>query len=179
MERVKTVATSLRRLTKLQYLNLTGKSIYPQNTLEQDAKKMCSLNEKDNEAVAVTEQLKNRMNRFLDLGNYIGDDGIVAVAEGLLNAVNLQCLDISWNNIGDDGAMGVAKGVQNALNLQHLDLSWNKIGIKGTLAVAERLKNAVNLQYLALSWNNIGDDGALVIADGLRSAVNLQYLDLS
>lgn len=66
----------------------------------------------------------------------------MATAEGLLNAVNLQCLDMIV--MEDATAMGVAKGLPNALNLQHLsNLSWNKIGNKGYLAVAEWLKNAV------------------------------------
>lgn len=53
----------------------------------------------------------------------------MAIAEGLLNTVNLHCLDIIV--MEDDRAMGVAKGLPNALNLQHLDLLWSKIGNKG------------------------------------------------
>lgn len=100
------------------------------------------VNKRDNKAVAATEQLKNVINcNLISATSYIGDDGVVALAEGLLNTVNLQCLDIIV--MEDDGAMGVAKGLPNALNLQHLDLLWNKIGNKGYLAVAERLRNAV------------------------------------
>ena len=43
------------------------------------------INKRDNKAVAATEQLKNVINCYLI-------SAVVAIAKGLLNAVNLQCL---------------------------------------------------------------------------------------
>ena len=109
-------------------------------------------------------------------GNNIGDEGAVALADGLKSCSNLQVLALSVNNIGAEGTVALADGLKSCSNLQDLDLSNNNIGDEGAVALADGLKSCSNLQDLTLTTNNIGDKGAVALADGLKSCSNLQCL---
>ena len=112
-------------------------------------------------------------------GNSIGDEGAVALADGLKSCSNLQTLDLTTNNIGTEGAVALADGLKSCSNLRTLHLSANNIGTEGAVALADGLKSCSNLQTLDLCENNIGDEGAMALADGLKSCYNVQTLDLS
>ena len=55
-------------------------------------------------------------------GNNIGDEGAVALADGLKSCSNLQRLRLSTNNIGAEGAVALADGLKSCSNLQDLPL---------------------------------------------------------
>ena len=112
------------------------------------------------------------------LGNNIGANGAVALADGLKSCNSLQTLKLSSNSIGDDGTIALADGLKSCNNLQVLLLSNNSIGDDGTIALADGLKSCNNLQILSLNNNNIGAEGAIALADGLKSCNNLQTLSL-
>ena len=112
-------------------------------------------------------------------GNNIGDEGAVALADGLKSCSNLQRLYLSYNNIGAEGAVALADGLKSCSNLQRLNLATNNIGAEGAVALADVLKSCSNLQCLDLYANNIGAEGAVALADGLKSCSNLQRLYLS
>ncbi len=120
---------------------------------------------------------------------YWGDEGTVAIGNGLRSLTNLQHLDLSWNWIGykgNNGTGAIGNGLRSLTNLQYLDLSGNEIGRQGDdgiVALGNGLGSLKNLRHLDLSSNlyigSQGDNGTGAIGNGLRSLTNLQYLDLS
>ena len=135
----------------------------------------------DEGAVALADGLKSCSNlQYLALSaNSINDEGAVALADGLKSCNNLQHLTLHTNSISDEGAVALADGLKSCNNLLVLNLSTNNISGEGAVALADGLKPCNNLQYLNLSTNSIGDEGAVALADGLKSCNNLKYLNLS
>ena len=131
-------------------------------------------------AMVVADYLRCHPNlQTLNLeSNMIGKDGAKAIADCLEHCPDLQTLNLGDNVIEIDGARAVADGLKHCPNLQTLDLKWNSIGGDGARAVADGLRHCPNLQTLNLKNNRIGDDGARAVADGLKHCPNLQTLNL-
>ena len=143
--------------------------------------------------------------RCLDLtDNHIGDDGAVALAEGLKDHTSLLELRLGYNYITSQGALALVEVLQHN-HLQHLDLSVNSIGPESMAALVDvicadslqklqlcgsglyledivlsaGLKSCGQLVELDLSINDIGSHGVSSLAEGLKSCRQLVKLDIS
>jgi hypothetical protein len=115
--------------------------------------------------------------RKLDLHlNHLGDQGAVAVAEGLAAGGGMPRLDemyLGFNALVNEGARAVADCLPFLPVIRELDLASNRIGNEGALALAVRLSLEVEgqppllLETLDLRGNIIGDDGACALRDFL------------
>nr|XP_049616949.1 NACHT, LRR and PYD domains-containing protein 12 isoform X34 [Syngnathus scovelli] len=169
----------------------------PQCTLQVLTLESCNLSEKSGEALASVLS-SSRTLRKLDLSdNYLGDDGLEALAAGLANpqctlqVLNLMTgdlrkkscealasvlsssrtlreLDLSDNDLGDDGLEALAAGLAKPqCTLQVLKLNSCKLSKKSCEALASVLSSSRTLRELDLSWNDLGDDGLEALAAGL------------
>ena len=111
---------------------------------------------------------------ILDLSyNEITDDGAKELAANLCSCIQL---DLSHNKIGDYGTKELAANLHNCTQLKWLDLSHNEIGDDGVKELAANLHNCTQLN---LSHNEIGEDGAKELAANLYHCTQLKELDLS
>ena len=91
-------------------------------------------------------------------GNSIGDEGVVALADGMKSNASLRALSVSCCDFSDDGAIALASLLEHGSHLQTLHLQGNEIGEAGWMALANALKHNRNLRYLDFSLNP-GEDG--------------------
>ncbi len=124
--------------------------------------------------------------QYLDLSwnnlGFLGDDGIIAIGNGLRSLTNLLHLDLSWNAIDTDGLATIDESFPYLSNLQYLSLSGNNAGIQGDekmVTAWEGLHSLKALQYLDLSGIEVSSDGTVAIGESFPYLSNLQYLSLS
>ena len=103
----------------------------------------------------------NRTLASLNLGfNRLGDEGVVALLDGLKSNESLRTLGIGDCNISDEGAIALASLLEHGSHLKDLFLQGNGIGEAGLMAVANALKRNQSLQYLAVFRNpGLGGEG--------------------
>jgi hypothetical protein len=117
--------------------------------------------------------------------NNIDNDGAKILGDSLAQIIELEYLDLSYNDIYDEGFAPLIyngffyNGTFKMKQLIHLNLSENYIAQEGAKAIAESFPYLSKITYLNLSTNNIGDEGATYLASTLAYIVNLQTLDLS
>ena len=104
---------------------------------------------------------QNKTLSSLNLGfNRLGDEGVVALVDGLKSNGSLRKLFIGDCNISDDGAIALASLLEHGSHLKDLFLQGNGIGEAGLMAVANALKRNQSLQYLAVFRNpGLGGEG--------------------
>ena len=141
------------------------------------------LHSKHTGAIVFGAAVKHCTNLFkLDISyNYIGSDGINAIAKALKHCPHLEELNASFNHIEDFGACSLASSFcYYAQCLHKLDISNNPIGSEGCKAIAEALQLCVNLRELCISHSLLRDGtGAIVFADAVKHCTNLVKLDIS
>lgn len=117
---------------------------------------------------------------LLLMGEKIGDDGAVALAQALAFDRRLKLVDLWANGVGPKGAAALAKALETNTALQKLYLNENTIGSEGTASLARALTINRSLLTLWLSRNGIGDAGADALAGVLKNtqARRLEALDL-
>merc|ERR1712232_1359440 len=87
--------------------------------------------------------------------NYIGDEGVRALADTLEKNSTLTKLLLSWNYIGDEGASALARALEKNTTLRGLRLSTNRIGHEGARTLAHALENKnTTLTELYVYGNN-------------------------
>ena len=117
--------------------------------------------------------------------NNIDNEGAKILGDSLAQIIELEYLDLSYNDIYDEGFEPLIyngffyNGIFKKEQLIHLNLSENYIAQEGAKAIAESFPYLSKITYLNLSTNNIGDKGATYLASTLANIVNLQTLDLS
>jgi len=103
-----------------------------------------------------------RMIKLLQLeGNYIGDAGVIAIADTLETCCALSKFVLSWNGLGDASAKRLAETTFKIGSLVDLVLANNHIGDEGALVLAEAVskKPRPALKVLDLRNNRIGIQG--------------------
>jgi Leucine-rich repeat (LRR) protein len=113
--------------------------------------------------------------RSLDLGlcNHIGNDGVVALVQGLDQGSLgfLRSLNLFDNRIGNDGIQAFAAAIASGAlaSLKILGLSQNQIGDEGMKAFSTALSSGAlgNLTTLNLSSNQIADAGMVALSEAI------------
>ena len=102
----------------------------------------------------------NRCKSFASLSvaaNFIYDEGVVALVDGLKSNESLRALNVSYSGIFDDGAIALASLLEHGSHLVELDLNENEIGEAGLMALAKALNHNQNLQDLYVYFDSGGD----------------------
>ena len=90
--------------------------------------------------------------RLVLFGNSIGDEGVVALVDGLRGNESLRALGLSACEISDQGAIALASLMEHGSHLEALFLQGNEIGEAGVKALANALKHNQSLQYLQIAY---------------------------
>ena len=89
---------------------------------------------------------------LLDLGfNPLGDEGVVALADGLRCNTRRLTLNLSYCEIFDEAAIALASLLEHGSNLETLYLRDNQIGEAGMKGLANALQSNRNLRHLSIS----------------------------
>lgn len=110
----------------------------------------------------------------------IGNDGCRAIASSLA-ACGLKHLDQGHCGIGNDGAIALADGIGKSKSLETLVMDGNSIGDAGCQALAAALGRTSTLCVLSLQQNfRITATGATALEEALRHAnLSLEALRLN
>ena len=130
-------------------------------------------------ARALGNFLKNTLLRVLDIGfNFFGDEGVVALIEGLKSNTTVFKLGMGTCAISDDGAVALASLLRNGSRLRFLRLSTNLIKAAGMVVLANALEKNQNLQMLNVLKNPgvKGIGAAEAFIDALQSNATLTHL---
>jgi hypothetical protein len=120
-----------------------------------------------------------RLAHLVLLGNSIGDEGVVALADGLRSNDSLRALNLGYCGISDEGAIALASLLSHGSHLETLDLRENQIGEAGMKALANALKRNQSLQVF-LAQSNAGLEGAGIedaFIKALQNNVTLHTLE--
>eukprot|EP00798_Chlamydomonas_sp_ICE-L_P026415 gene26415-17514_t len=128
------------------------------------------------------------------LANAMGPDGCKAMGAALNTNTSLHTLIMDNNNVGDDGCVALAEGLDANTNTstntstntntnttppQVLNVFANAMGPDGCKAMGAALNTNTSLHTLIMDNNNVGDDGCVALAEGLCSNPTLTELWLS
>ena len=121
--------------------------------------------------LAVSQRLK----RLKVVGNFIGDEGAVLLADALRSNTVLESLWLGRNNISDVGLDAIADALQSARGglsgnqaLRELRVDFNRIENADSIAEALDPMGAVcGLRRVDLAGNALGDSSAAALADAL------------
>ncbi len=94
------------------------------------------------------------------------------------HAPNLNVLDLRDNSIGDRGLQALVEGMVNCCNLEKIRLSGNRsITAAGLRSLSTLFQSrSCSLKEIWLEGMNIGDDGATALAEGLVGNKSLKRL---
>ncbi|KAJ9508078.1 hypothetical protein QJQ45_021435 [Haematococcus lacustris] len=110
--------------------------------------------------------------------NYLGDDGMEIICNGLMQNSSVTSIDLPDNNISDNGCIMLASAIKHNMSLTQLQLSHNKIGDNGAIALAALISSSQSLKKLGLSNNNIGKAGCQAMTEAIRVNQTLKQLQL-
>jgi Ran GTPase-activating protein (RanGAP) involved in mRNA processing and transport len=105
--------------------------------------------------------------------------GGAAIANAIMENVNLRILDLSWNKLGMSSAVYMGNALQFNNTLLELNLAYNGIKNEGAEAIGAALLLNICLIRLDLSYNGIGANGSIELAVGLRMDEHVQLLNMS
>jgi NLR family CARD domain-containing protein 3 len=111
--------------------------------------------------------------------NGIGDAGMEALGQALMQNESLEWLDVGSNKFGTLGLVSFANALKANKGLKKLLLWYNSIDDEGSRIVATALKWNTTLTELVLSSNKIGDEGAAALGEALETNSTLKSLSLS
>ena len=130
-------------------------------------------------------QTNDKVTNLILKNNKLGNEGVIAIADGLALAKNTSLveLDLSNNNIEDEGAIALARTLHTNRNIINLNLSDNNIGEDGVKALSDALKGNRILTFFDLSRNSLTDTGTTLLANALETndavtELNLQGNDI-
>ena len=116
----------------------------------------------------------------LFLGNMnIDSDGARTLAAGLASLPSLKRLDLSENSIGDQGLKAVAEGLVGC-NLEELYLSDNELAdsVSGLISLGMLMGKTSSMKKLCLYNSSLTDEGLQSFVEGMSNCCNLTKLDL-
>ncbi|MEW5297431.1 MAG: hypothetical protein WDW36_000639 [Sanguina aurantia] len=110
--------------------------------------------------------------------NYLGDEGLRLICEGLAQNKSVTALDLPDNALGDQGMVYLVAAVKNNPSLTQLQLAYNSIGDKGAIALAEIIRTSTSLKKLGLSFNRIGKEGCRALTSAISANQSLKQLQI-
>ena len=121
------------------------------------------------------------LNKLVINESDLDDEGLLALAEGMANCVNLEHLYLRGNDqITEVGLRAMSYLFQlKKFCLRSLDLSSTGIENDGMITLASGLATFESLKSLTLAGNAMGDEGLKALAACLSNSNNLETLDLS
>ena len=110
--------------------------------------------------------------------SYMGDSGVDAVCQGLMQSKVIESLDFRGANLYRSN--GLAQLLAKTFTLRELKCEWNSLGVyeTGISEISEALKSNKSLMTLDLRNNKITPEGANSLSNALRANSVLQNLDL-
>lgn len=108
----------------------------------------------------------------------IGDQGAIALSEGLRTNTILNKLLLNRHDMSDVGIKALAEALHNHPSLQHLELNRTGINDKSLLALARALPD-LSLRHLDVTINKVSSTSANVLADVLMRNPSLNTLLLT
>jgi Ran GTPase-activating protein (RanGAP) involved in mRNA processing and transport len=111
-------------------------------------------------------------------GVSFGDEGAVALADGLKDNRSMKHVHLSNNSIGDLGLQALVGGLVNCDDLKVLSLSGNRsITASGLRSLSTLLQfESCSLVNVCLERIPFGDDGAVALADALKGNKSMERL---
>mmetsp|Transcript_9746 Transcript_9746/g.22926 ORF Transcript_9746/g.22926 Transcript_9746/m.22926 type:complete len:1441 (-) Transcript_9746:184-4506(-) len=100
-------------------------------------------------------------------GNFIHDEGVEAIAKGMIRNVdntNLKHLFLGWNGIGDEGAIQLARMFASNTSLETLGLGENDITSVGARAMLACLASNATLREITGLYHNQIDRKFIIAA---------------
>jgi hypothetical protein len=124
--------------------------------------------------------VRNTTIRTLNLcSNYVGDESVQLIANGLTNNTTLESLNLYFNRIGVDGVRHLMTALERNSTLHSLNLGWNQeMGSVGLNLVLNALKDNSSIHTLSLQGNAFGDENVPVLCEMLQVNTTLRSLDL-
>ncbi|KAL0231306.1 hypothetical protein GEMRC1_010710 [Eukaryota sp. GEM-RC1] len=110
--------------------------------------------------------------------NFIGNSGVMTLAEALKVNCSIRVIDLRHNYIGDEGAIYLAEALKDNVGIAVINLEHNYIGDEGVAAIARALSVNYTITHLELGYNSIGDDGVLALALGLKDRTLIPSINL-
>ena len=120
----------------------------------------------------------NRVRALSLSHNFIGDDGLLVLCQGLKLNSSVTSLELPNNNIGNRGVKDLCDAVKKNANLTQLQLSNNKISDEGAVSLAEFIKNSNSIKKLGLSHNSVGKTGCQALIAAIKGNQSLNQLQI-
>ena len=154
----------LKHCHNLTSLRLDG------NQIKEGSRSLSTLFQSDN--CRLEELFLSEMN--------IDNDGASTLAAGLACLPLLTHLNLYDNSIGDQGLQALAEGLVNC-NLEALDLSGNELteSVSGLRSLGALVRRSTNMHTLTLFGCSLTDEGLQSFVEGMTQQCNLTKLDLS
>ncbi|KAI3381191.1 hypothetical protein SNEBB_008618 [Seison nebaliae] len=141
--------------------------------------------------------------------NFIDDQGAIFIAEGLLENITVESLDLSYNMLTTAGLFVILQNFRGSYTLQkimfngnkikdeeinvkfllpilqsydvlhHIELAHNELGINTCKFFQKYLKETETLKHLNLSYAHLNDKCIRPLILGVKASSSLSYLDLS
>lgn len=148
-----------RKAPKIEILNLSEMNLSV-NSMEELSK-----------AIAFSPNLKE-----LDLtGNFrISPSGAKVLANGVKANKSLRKIVARYCDLGDEGIFALVDAVMEHGNIEHLDIMWNNMSNKGSAAIAMLLKVNRKLKYLNIQKNKLDTMGMGEIAAAMENNFVIQ-----
>jgi Ran GTPase-activating protein (RanGAP) involved in mRNA processing and transport len=116
----------------------------------------------------------------LDLSrNYLGDQGVEALAKGLMSSPSVKDLNLSDTKCSFRGATALAAMISSNKTLEIVNLSWNSFLCKGSTALLDSMKAHPKLEEVHIEWNFLGHTGGVALGNVLGASGTIQRIDVS
>ncbi|KAL0242597.1 hypothetical protein GEMRC1_005160 [Eukaryota sp. GEM-RC1] len=165
----------LRKPSDLEFLN-NSSSLFPR--LKQLEVKVAT--QRLSVSMLLIEALKtNSTITSLELSsNYIGDEGVRALAEVLKVNASVTSVNLHYNFIKVEGARALAEVLKLNSSVTSVNLRTNSVGDVGARALADALNVNTSVTSVNLRANSIGDEGARALAEALKVNASITSIDL-
>lgn len=139
----------------------------------------CNLKDDDVKTIAEFLPKNKGFSRLFLLQNFIGPEGVEALAEAAKELPSLYTVNLARNMLHDRaGGEAVAKLLHNAPNLLSLNVSLNQLKDEGSMVLAAAVKQAPQLRQLFAAQVNNGPDGFRQLVSSVRDHPDLQSVNL-
>uniref|UniRef100_A0A6U3XD84 Uncharacterized protein n=1 Tax=Skeletonema marinoi TaxID=267567 RepID=A0A6U3XD84_9STRA len=140
------------------------------------------LGDEEIEAIATALSRQASLEELVLMENDFGRLGCVALGTTLerWQAPNLKQLVLSYNNIDDAGLQALVAGLVNCINLEELQLSYNHsitaVGLRSLAAFFQ--SEHCCLEEFEMAGVYFGDEGAIALADGLVGNTSIESMTM-
>ena len=131
---------------------------------------------KNNGLTRILNSLPSTLVRLVASACHLTHETAVNIGRMLQINKALKYLKISSNSIGDDGILAISDGLHINTTLIQLIARGCRFHSKGAEGIAKMLQANKTLKYLDISSNNIGDDGIKAITLSIQANTTLIQL---